>query len=133
MKRRLLIGIGAVAVVALAFSAGAVIQPQWVSRLWIHLTSRSQWARQNRLGALVKLGMSPDEVEAILGRPMSQKDLAGGFRWRYWDRKLCAGSSLIVEFATFPSPRVAFVHQECPAHQLAPNPRYYTVGKTLEP
>lgn len=98
-RRGLLLGAGALAVWSLVlFCAGAVWQPVWVQKLWIHVWPSSRWERYNALGRLVIPGMTPAEVKDILGSPAREDVMAGKVTWMYHDGSGTAGHDLDVVF-----------------------------------
>jgi len=57
------------------------------------------YSTYDRLADMLKLGMSADEVLAILGSPESQHDLPGGHRWMYDEVGSTTGWSCVVDLA----------------------------------
>lgn len=53
----------------------------------------------SRLGDMLKPGMTPDEVCAVLGKPDIQRTEAGGERWEYDEEGPTAGGTCVVDFA----------------------------------
>ena len=54
----------------------------------------------NRLGDMLRLGMSPDEVGAVLGPPDIQQTFANGKRWSYDETGPTSGGTCMVDFAS---------------------------------
>jgi hypothetical protein len=132
MTRRLLLLIGVGVTLAVAsFAAGAVARPCFVQAAWIRLTVREPWARQNRLGKLVEIGMTPEQVRSVLGPPTRAIPQKGGVAWIYWDGRRCAGYELVVHL--YLSRTVCYVHQNSEAKVIGPRPDFYTVGQPLAP
>ena len=135
----------AVGLLAIGFVAGAVLQPTPILKTWICITERNVARKQIRLGQMLRQGMKPDEVKAILGNPSRAEDVGSesrreGVRWSYWDGVSCAGFDLIVEFrgggAAGPlrEGKVCYVHQCADLHFVYPHtdPQYFTIGVPLE-
>ncbi len=83
------------------FSAGAIWQPVWVQKLWIHLWPSSRSEQYNALGRLVIPGMTPSEVTGILGAPSRVDEIAGKVTWMYHGGSGCAGDDLDVTFGVW--------------------------------
>ncbi len=83
---------------ALLFCAGAIVQPVWVQKLWIHLRPASRWEKLNALGRLVIPGMTAAEVKDILGEPAREDQSAGKVIWMYRQEGIGAGNELYVTF-----------------------------------
>jgi len=126
-----------------SFVAGAVLQPRPILKVWICVTERNAMRKQIRLGQLLRQGMSPEEVKAILGDPSRAEDVVSegwreGVRWHYsWGG--CAGSGLIVEFrhhgpVVFKGEaRLCYAHISTGAFSFFPDtdPKYFTIGRPL--
>jgi len=126
-----------------SFVAGAVLQPRPILKVWISMTERNAARKQIRLGQMLRQGMKPDEVKAILGNPGRAEDVVSegwreGVRWHYsWGG--CAGSGLIVEFRYLgpprfnPSSRLCYAHNSTDAIFFFPDtdPTYFTIGRPL--
>ncbi|HUX02448.1 MAG TPA: hypothetical protein VMY35_15915 [Phycisphaerae bacterium] len=126
-----------------SFVAGAVLQPTSILKTWICMTERNAARKQIRLGQMLRQGMSPEEVKAILGNPSRAEDVGSesrreGVRWHYsWGG--CAGSGLIIEFRHLGPPgfnlssRLCYAHIESGALHFFPDtdPKYFTIGRPL--
>ena len=98
-KTRQLLLIATVAVSnAMFFAAGAIVQPVWVQKAWICLMAPTRWDKLNSLGRLVEPGMTPAEVQAILGRPSREDESARTVTWMYREEGRGAGDELYVRF-----------------------------------
>ncbi|MGA2240767.1 MAG: hypothetical protein ABSH11_01835 [Verrucomicrobiota bacterium] len=53
----------------------------------------------NQLGNMLKLGMTTEEVGAILGAPDIQEAVAGGKRWNYCEVGPTSGGGCVVDFS----------------------------------
>lgn len=132
----------AVGLLAIGFVAGAVLQPTPILKTWICITERNVARKQIRLGQMLRQGMKPDEVKAILGNPGRAEDVGSekwleGVRWHYfWGG---CGSGLIVEFRYLGPPRfkpplrLCYAHPESGAVHYFPDtdPEYFTIGRPL--
>ena len=126
-----------------SFVAGAVLQPRPILKVWICVTERNAMRKQIRLGQMLRQGMSPEEVKALLGNPSRAEDVGSeswreGVRWHYsWGG--CAGSGLIVEFrhhgpVVFKGEaRLCYAHISTGAFSFFPDtdPKYFTIGRPL--
>ena len=127
----------AAALLAIAFVAGAVLQPTPILKAWISITERNAARKQIRLGQMLRQGMKPDEVKAILGEPRRAEDVENGFRWFY--SRGCAGEGIVVEFrhhgsAVFKGEaRLCYAHNSTAAAPISPDtdPNYFTIGRPL--
>ena len=123
------------------FVAGAVLQPRPIIRAWTNATAPSDWSRLNRHGQMLRQGMTPAEVKAILGGPGRAEDVENGIRWFYYCGG-CAGDELIVEFRSIGPPGFKGESRLCYAHQGQSSvaiyyfpdtdPEYFTIGKPLK-
>ena len=126
-----------------SFVAGAVLQPRPILKVWICVTERNAMRKQIRLGQLLRQGMSPEEVKALLGDPSRAEDVGSeswreGVRWHYsWGGG--AGSGLIVEFRYLGPPRFNPSSRLCYAHIMSEaifyfpdtDPNHFTIGRPL--
>jgi hypothetical protein len=133
----------AAVLMGISFVAGAVLQPRPILKAWISITERNVARRQIRLGQLLRQGMTPDQVKAILGEPDRAEDVGSeswreGVRWHYsWGG---GGSGLIVEFRYLGPPRfkpplrLCYAHPESGAVHYFPDtdPEYFTIGTPLK-
>lgn len=99
--RQLLYGAAVAGCGLLLFCAGAIWQPVWVQKLWIHLPPSSRWEQYNALGRLVIPGMTPAEVKGILGPAWREKEFAAEVKWLYHGGRGCAGNELCITFETW--------------------------------
>ena len=129
----------AAVLMGIAFIAGAVLQPNQVAKAWICMAERNEYVRQIRLGQMLRQGMKPDEVKAILGNPGRAEDVENGLRW-FYSCGGCAGEYLLVEFRSIAPPgfkgdsRLCYAHQSSEAWHFFPDtdPKYFTIGKPLK-
>jgi len=127
----------AAVLMGVSFVAGAVLQPRPILKVWISMTERNVARKQIRLGQMLRQGMKPDEVKAILGEPSEAKDVENGFRWFYWGQY--AGEGIVVEFrhrgpAVFKGKaRLCYAHIMSGAISFLPDtdPEYFTIGRPL--
>ena len=132
----------AAVLMGVSFVAGAVLQPRPILKVWISMTERHVARKQIRLGQMLRQGMTPDQVKAILGEPGRAEDVGSeswreGVRWHYsWGG---FGSGLIVEFRHLGPPGFNLSSRLCYAHNsigvvfVSPDtdPEYFTIGRPL--
>ena len=85
-------------VIVLAFVWVIELAPMGVRRGFIKATSTSFWSEHQRLTKLLWLGMSPAEVQNILGEPDRTLTLTNGECWVYSETGPTAGGNCVVEF-----------------------------------
>lgn len=69
-----------------------------VRKRFIKATATSFWSEHQRLTKLLSLGMSPAEVQNILGEPDRKLTLNNGECWAYSETGPTAGGNYVVEF-----------------------------------
>ena len=124
-----------------SFVAGAVLQPRPILKAWISKTERNAALKQNRLGQMLRQGMSPEEVKALLGNPGRAEDVENGLRWFY--SRGCAGEWIVVEFRLYGpavskgEARLCYAHNSTGAVSIFffpdTDPNYFTIGRPLDP
>ena len=133
----------AAVLMGVSFVAGAVLQPRSILKVWISKTERNAALKQMRLSHMLRQGMTPDQVKAILGEPDKAEDVVSegwreGVRWHYyWGGG--AGSGLIVELRYLGPPRFNPSSRLCYAHIMSEaifffpdtDPEYFTIGRPL--
>jgi hypothetical protein len=84
--------------VRLSWSLSSVSEKVKIIRAEYSFT-KDWYSTYSHLGDMLKLGMTPDEVSAILGEPDVRETLAGGKRWVYSETGPTAGGTCVVDFA----------------------------------
>lgn len=84
--------------VAFVFAWVTWLGPVGVKTAFIKATATSHWSKYQRLTKLLCLGMSPLEVQKILGTPDQKLTLTNGECWAYSETGPTAGGNYVVEF-----------------------------------
>ncbi|MBM4037930.1 MAG: hypothetical protein FJ290_05395 [Planctomycetes bacterium] len=125
-RTRQLLCAGAVVVWSLLlFCAGAIWQPVWVQKLWIHIRPASRWEKLNALGRLIIPGMTPAEVQSILGSPAREDKSATKVTWMYRQEGMGGGNELYVTFFVQVGPAG---HRSLYVQEVLQDHEFVTVG-----
>ena len=129
------------------FSASAfviVIAVVWVTALapvgirkrFIKATATSFWSEHQRLTKLLALGMSPAEVQNILGEADQRLTLTNGECWAYSETGPTAGGNYVVEFrreggssGSAGALRLCYIQNV--EHRFLPNSEQFQMGEKL--
>jgi hypothetical protein len=88
------------------------------------------YSTHNRLGNLLKIGMTPGEVRSVLGEADIKQTMTNGFRWSYGETGPTAGAICVVDFATNENPHLCFFLNV--SHVIFPDFSHQEFGNPLD-